>query len=112
MGNIYGPTIETPKDTFWNSLEDQWSGKKQCPYIIAGDFNVTISAEELKGGTKIRDPFGERLEDLISYWGLLDIKPKNGKFTWNNKRIGPGHIAARIDMVLVSPHLLKNLEIS
>ena len=99
------------KESFWNSLEDQCTRKKQCPFIIAGDFNVTISAEERRGGTKVRDPFGERLEDLISYWGLADIKPKNGKFTWNNKRIGPGHIAARLDRVLVSPHLLKNLAI-
>ena len=66
VGNIYGPIVQAQKDSFWNSLEDQCSGKKQCPCIIAGDFNVT----------KARDPFGERLEDLISYWGLPDIKPK------------------------------------
>ena len=111
MWNIYGPTIQEQKESFWNSLEDQCSRKKQCPCIIVGDFNVTISAEECKGGTKARDPFGERLEDLISYWDLIDIKPKNGKFTWNNKRIGPRHIASRLDRVLVSPHLLKNLVI-
>ena len=111
VGNIYGPTIQAQKESFWNSLEDQCSGKKQCPYIIVGDFSVTISVEERRGGTKVRDPYGERLEDLISYWGLTDIKPKNGKFTWNNKRIGSGHITARLDRVLVSPYLLKNLAI-
>ena len=88
VGNIYGPIIQAQKESFWNSLEDQCIGKKQFPYIITGDFNVTISPEECRGGTKIRDPFGERLEDLISFWGLTDIKPKNGNFTWNNKKNG------------------------
>ena len=55
------------------------------------------------------DPFGGRLEDLSTLWGLIDIKPKNGIYTWRNKRIRPGHIAARLDRVLVSTHLLKNL---
>ena len=86
-------------------------GKKHSPCIIAGDFNVTISAEECRGGSKLRDPFGERMEDLISLWGLTDINPKNGNFTWNNKRTGPGHIAARLDRVLISTHILKNLAV-
>ena len=43
--------------------------------IIDGDFNTTKSQPEKPGGTKVRDPFGEKMEDLISYplkeiWGL------------------------------------------
>jgi hypothetical protein len=33
-------------------------------------------------------------------WDLLDIKPSTGKYTWSNKRVGPGHIAARLDRFL------------
>eukprot|EP00253_Pinus_taeda_P029823 PITA_29823 len=44
-------------------------------------------------------------------WDLLDIPPENGKYTWSNKRIGPGHIAARLDRCLVqSSFLLLGLE--
>ena len=96
------------KETFWNSLEEQSEGKNQTLCFIASDFNVTISADERRGGVKVRDPFGERLEDLALQWGLTDIKPKNGVFTQSNKRIRPGHIAARLDHVLVSTHLLRN----
>ena len=109
VGNIYGPTAQAQKETFWNSLEEQRYGKKKTLWFIACDFNVIVSADERKGGVKVRDPFGERLEDLASQWGLTDIKPKNGVFTWSNKRIGPGHIATRLDRVLVSTHLLRNL---
>ena len=108
LGNVYGPTLNVQKDHFWDSLEEQIDGKKILPCYIAGDFNVTISPEERRGGTKVMDPYGERLEDLISLWNLTDIVPKNGTFTWSNKRMGPGHIAARLDRFLVSTHLLRS----
>ena len=53
--------------------------------IITGDFNVTIFPKEKKGGSKVRYPFGERLEDVISSWKLVDIKKMKGKYSWNNK---------------------------
>ena len=58
VGNIYGPTIQAQKENFWASLEDKCEGKKHIPCFIAGDFNVTISAAEHRGGSKVRDPFG------------------------------------------------------
>ena len=66
IGNIYGSTIQAQKDNFWQSLEDQCVDKMLLPCYLAGDFNVTISAEERRGGKKVRDPFRERIEDLTS----------------------------------------------
>jgi hypothetical protein len=34
----------------------------------------------------------EWVDELILDWDLMDIKDSKGKFTWTNKRIGPGHI--------------------
>ena len=90
-------------------MEEQSEGKRKTLCFIAGEFNVTISVDESRGGVKVRDPFGERLKDLALHWGLIDIKPKNGVYTWSNKRIVLGHIADRLDRVLVSTHLLRNL---
>ena len=36
----------------------------------------------------------------------MDVKPSSRKYTWNNKRIGPGHIAARLDRFLVEDSFL------
>ena len=109
VGNVYGPTLNVQKDSFWSSLEEQCEDKKLLPCFIAGDFNTTISAAERRGGSKVRDPYGERLEDLISQWNLTYIIPKNGTYTWSNKRVGPGHIATRLDRFLVSTHLLNSI---
>ena len=53
--------------------------------IVAGDLNVTLAANEKKGGTLVRDPSREWVEDIILGWDLIDIKPVKGKFTWTNK---------------------------
>ena len=68
--------------------------------------NVTLALSEKKGGSPVRDPAREWVEDIISGWDLADIKPSRGKFTWSNKRVGPGHIAARLDRFLVHSSFL------
>ena len=75
--------------------------------IIAGDFNTMKSSMEKRGGSIITNPFREKLEDLMGDLYILDPMPKNGKYTWNKKWIGLGHIATRIDHFLVSTFLLQ-----
>ena len=85
IGNIYGPIVNRAKEYFWKQLEMYRFGKMHLLCIITGDFNVTIFPKEKKGGSKVRYPFGERLEDVISSWKLVDIKKMKGKYSWNNK---------------------------
>jgi len=59
----------------------------------------------------VRDPAREWVEDLIHDWDLLNIKPCQGKYTWSNKQVGPGHIVARLDRFLIqSSYLLLGLD--
>ena len=73
---------------------------------MAGDLNVTLALAEKKGGSIVRDPAREWVEDLMLDWDLEDITPDRGKFTWSNKRLGPGHIAARLDRFLIHSSFL------
>ena len=66
IGNVYGPIIHGCKEELWTQLEQQRHGTMQFPCIIAGDFNATIYLEGKKGGSKVEDPFGEILEDIIN----------------------------------------------
>jgi len=49
--------------------------------IIVGDLNVTVHSSEKRGESVVRDPFREKLEELIVDWHLLDIKLIKGKYT-------------------------------
>ena len=69
------------KMEFWESLLSLKTDLQGKDLIIAGDFNTTKSSLEKRGGSIIKDPFSEKLEDLMAELDLLDPMPKIGKFT-------------------------------
>ena len=103
--NIYAPNSYNEKLQCWTLLREEQSNI-QGNVIVAGDLNITLSQNEKRGGSISRDPFKDLVEDIISTWVLVDIKPTSGKYTWNNRRFGPGHIAARLDRFLVQDNFL------
>jgi exonuclease III len=104
--NIYVPQHLGEKKQCWESLQNYLQQNELDDIILGGALNVTLAQEEKRGGSIVRDPAREWVEDLATTWDLLDIKPAKGLCTWTNKRIGPGHIAARLDRFLVQSSLL------
>lgn len=111
--NLYVPILFSKKRDCWDLLREFLSSHQLENIILGGDLNITLALEEKKGGTHVRDPAREWVEDIILAWDLEDIKPTQGKFTWSNKRLGPSHIASRLDRFLVqSSFLLFGLKVS
>ena len=54
----------------------------------------------------VRYPIREHADEIIMDSDLLDFIPSKGKYTCNNKRLGPGHIVARMDRFLVQDSFL------
>jgi exonuclease III len=110
--NVYVPVNAGEKKFCWDSLRDLADEGVLENIIIAGDLNISLSQSEKRGGCIVRDPAREWVEDLIQDWDLLDVKPSRGKYTWSNKRVGPGHIAARLDRFLLqSSYLLLGIDV-
>eukprot|EP00253_Pinus_taeda_P010912 PITA_10912 len=108
---MYIPVNAVEKKSCWDSIGTQVDLVNLENIIIAGDLNLTLLSIDKRGGSIARDPTREWAEDLMLDWDLLDIKPISGKFTWTNKRIGPSHIAARLDRFLIqSSFLMLGLE--
>ena len=100
------------KKICWTLLREQRSNL-QGNVVLARDLNVILSQEEKIGGSLVKDPIREMVDDIILEWNLMDVKPSSGKYTWNNKRTGPGHIAARLDRFLIqATFLLLGLKLS
>lgn len=104
--NLYVPILFSEKRVCWDSLKSFLKLHNPENIIIAGDLNITLSSSKKKRGSPIRDPAREWVENLIMDWDLEDIKPARGKYTWTNKRLGLGHIAARLDRFLVQSTFL------
>ena len=72
------------------------------PWIVAGDFNDITNLEEKRGGISRLGPSSSMLRDNIGFLNLIDVKPRSGIFTWNNRRSGTEAISERLDRFLVS----------
>jgi exonuclease III len=113
MINIYMPNSYKDKLAAWASLSNLRNTMDLATCIIEGDLNTHLNQGEKKGGSKVRDPLSENPVDLISDWDMQDIKPIKGHYTWNNRRAGLQHIAARLDRFLINSNfLLSPLDIS
>jgi hypothetical protein len=80
-------------------------------FIITSDFNITRCLSEKRGGSIVRDQFREKMDDCISDFNLYDVPSLNGSFTWNNKRVGHGHIVARLDRFLINKSFISSPEV-
>lgn len=77
---------------------EQENGKE---YIICGDLNPIMNDNEKNSGNFQSDPFRDKLELIMEANNLLDIQPRNGKYTWSNKRIRLGNIKEWLDRFLI-----------
>ena len=89
----------------WNLLRDERSNLLGN-VILAGDLNVILNQVEKRGGSLVRDPIREQVDEIVMDWGLSDVIPAKGKYTWNIKRMGSGHSATRMDRFLVQDSFL------
>lgn len=95
---VYGPTSPALRPQFFQQLDDL-KPTTDMPWIVCGDFNVTLYQEERNSKTSDwRWPlqFAKMITDL----GLHDMKLQGRKFTWSNSRDRPS--MAKLDRFLIS----------
>ena len=91
--NVYGPSLLVDKLALWKGISAFINSMPLENIIIGGDFNVVLCMEEKKGGSNQVCKTMEDFKDWIQKDSLMDIKTKNGIYTWNNRRKGLCYIA-------------------
>ena len=46
------------------------------------------------------------VDKFIVLWELIDFKPKDGRFTWLNSRLGAANISVTLDRFMVQSSML------
>jgi len=105
--NIYMLNNPIEKVECWNTLHNLSNSFYSQNNIITVDLNIIRNNTKKRGGIYGRHPFRDNMEELILEWDLLDIPPQLGKFTWSNMRARCGHIATRLDWILVNNNFLN-----
>ncbi|XP_059070557.1 uncharacterized protein LOC131860196 [Cryptomeria japonica] len=111
--NIYGPIRTEDKLRVWNEITIQANLGELGKVIMAGDFNAILDFNDKVGGLRKPTKVMEDFREFVYNCRLVDVIPKNGKFTWNNRRLKFSNILERLDMFFVgewwmlSNHTLK-----
>lgn len=105
---MYAPNHYREKETCWGDLQASIDGELNSNIIVAGDFNLILHANEKRGGTFTPDPFRGRLEAIIQDHDLMDMAPKNRRYTWSNRRLGLGNIMECLDRFLINISFLSS----
>lgn len=109
--NVYSPNHYREKEACWSALNTTIEEDPDSNIIFAGDLNLVMHSNEKRGGTFAPDPYRSKLEHIMQEKDLVDIKPKNRRYTWSNKRIGAGNIMERLDRFLVNVTFLSTFSI-
>ncbi|XP_059067417.1 uncharacterized protein LOC131858252 [Cryptomeria japonica] len=99
--NVYGPTKTIAKPHVWNVLSNKIYDLRSDRIVVVRDFNALPNLDEKKGGLRMSNKVMEDFRNFVAQNHLIDVVPKNGLFTWTNRRANFQHISERLDRHLI-----------
>eukprot|EP00253_Pinus_taeda_P036435 PITA_36435 len=106
--NVYAPNHYREKESCSDDLKEIIDIETISNIIVAGNLNLILHANEKRGGFFSPDPSRGHLEAIIRDHELVDVVPKNRKYTWSNRRLGNGNIMERLDRFLINLSFLSS----
>ncbi|KAF3784973.1 hypothetical protein EJ110_NYTH24961 [Nymphaea thermarum] len=105
---VYGPCVGALRGQLWAELY-QVRQLAASPWLLAGDFNCLLSPDDssspVTSGLSM-----SAFRSFVAEFGLYDVPPTNGTFTWSNNRNPP--ILRRLDRFFLSPELFSAFPLS
>eukprot|EP00253_Pinus_taeda_P001896 PITA_01896 len=105
--NIYAPNHFRDKEQCWASLKTDIDDEDNSNIILDRDLNLILHSNEKRGGIFTHDRHRRKLEIIMQEHDLVDVVPKNHRFTWNNYRLGKDNIMERLDRIMINISLLS-----
>ncbi|XP_071933165.1 uncharacterized protein [Coffea arabica] len=76
-------------------------------WVLVGDFNVIVSAEEKRGGLPFKQSEGVELSQFMSLTEVGDAGFSGSKYTWCNNRQGMARVWKMLDRLLLNSAAMK-----
>lgn len=99
---VYGLNTVEERKALWNSLHTMTSSIS-LPWILCGDFNSIMRADERTGGTDVSEAEMMDFKVFINTNFISEMKTFGSFYTWTNR-----HVCSRIDHVLCNDLCLNN----
>ncbi|XP_056859988.1 uncharacterized protein LOC130508476 [Raphanus sativus] len=102
---VYGDPVKSKRSEVWERLS-RLGAERQGPWILTGDFNEMVDQSEKSGGAERSEKEGLEFRQLLSNWGLWDIKHKGDFLSWAGRRIN-GLVQCRLDRSVANQQWLE-----
>lgn len=94
--HVYGP-VKKEEKKLWLSLTEEIKSIGANKVIIGGEFNAISYLSEKNRSLKKINRVIQNFMDFTRIIALRDCPPKNGQYTWTNRRAGFTSISKRLD---------------
>lgn len=91
---VYAANERRPRRALWRGLRRNVS---TMPWMVVGDFNIVMKAEEKEGGQDIIPGAVEEFCECAEYCGIEDAGYEGTKYTWSSRGI-----RTRLDRALIN----------
>ncbi|KAE8667867.1 Detected protein of unknown function [Hibiscus syriacus] len=101
---VYGSNSRVARRGLWDHLKDLDSEVGSSPWVVGGDFNVTIRADESSDFEILgvhNSPDMEDFQGCLEDIDLLDHPFLGPSFTWSNRQ-DDGFLTRKLDRILVN----------
>ncbi|XP_020258449.1 uncharacterized protein LOC109834843 [Asparagus officinalis] len=102
ISSIYGLNHQESRKILWTDLLQMHQKAGNTPWLLCGDFNTMINADEKIGGIALTDADTHDFNSFIDNSNLLHLKTLGCFFTWSNKQDQNSRIWCRLDRALVN----------
>lgn len=97
---VYGPSTYAQKQYFFREISDS-KPTMQLPWILAGDFNVTLNPAD-RSNANYPPQQMMQFRELISSLSLIDMRLQGRQYTWST-----AHTHVRLDRFLVNAEWME-----
>ena len=99
---VYASPRTAERLILWNNLI-KTAELHNMPWVLAGDFNEPLSAEDKFGGRVVSVNRSLLFKECLDKCNMIDVGFSGPRFTWSNRREVQALIQERIDRVFVNP---------
>uniref|UniRef100_A0A1U7VR21 Uncharacterized protein LOC104216067 n=1 Tax=Nicotiana sylvestris TaxID=4096 RepID=A0A1U7VR21_NICSY len=97
---VYAFNIKKERRSLWQHLESMNGGIKQ-PWLVIGDFNSILQADDRIGGNSITMGKVVDLQECIDSCELMELPCGGCRYTWNDKH-GDNRVFSKFDWAFVN----------
>ncbi|GJZ46414.1 RNA-directed DNA polymerase, eukaryota, reverse transcriptase zinc-binding domain protein [Tanacetum coccineum] len=105
---IYASNNGIERRKLWKDLEGHKCFVGQQPWVLIGDFNVTLNVEEHSAGMSHRNIDMQEFHDAVNKLEIEDICSSGFQYTWTKSLKNPNClILKKLDRIMVNDEFMK-----